>query len=150
MTGETLFRYVLLNPLLRILTKSPNSTLQSTLHALFLPTPFKYLASTSDDTRKRTPEEVLKPGALYAECAVVPLHIPVTSIPAEDNGQGKDRETRRDGSPPHDDGELGGVALGTQVWDDYERELKAWEAQQAVSGVDVTKEEGQPRRSDVD
>ena len=148
MTGETLFRYVLLNPLLRVLTKSPSSTLQSTLHALFLPTPFKYLASTSDDTRKRTPEEVLKPGALYAECAVVPLHIPAASIPAE--GKGKDHETRRDGSPPHDDGELGGVALGTQVWDDYERELKAWEAQQAVSGVDVTtKEEDQSRRSDV-
>ena len=145
MTGEMLVRYVLLNPLLRALTKSPTSTLQSTLHALFLPTPFKYLVSTSDDTRKRTPEEVLKPGALYAECAVVPLHIPVTSRPpADDKGQGKDSETR---GPP-DDGELGGVALGTQVWDDYERELKAWEAAQAVPG-DVTKEEGQSRRSDA-
>ena len=147
MTGETLVRYVLLNPLLRILTKTPTSTLQSTLHALFLPTPFKYLVSTSDDKRKRTPEEVLKPGALYAECAVIPLHIPVISIPpAEDKGQSKDSETR-DGSPP-DDGELGGVALGTQVWDDYERELKAWEAIQVVPG-DVTKEEGQSKRSDA-
>ena len=144
MTGETLARYVLLNPLLRILTKTPTSTLQSTLHALFLPTPFKHLVSTSDDTRKRTPEEVLKPGALYAECAVIPLHIPVISIPpAEDEGQSKDSETRRDGSLPPDDGELGGVALGTQVWDDYERELKAWEATQAVPRVDVTNEEGQ-------
>ena len=138
-------RYVLLNPLLRTFTKSPTSTLQSTLHALFLPTPFKYLASTSDDTRKRTPEEVLKPGALYAECAVVPLHIPVISIPPTgDKGKGKDSGTQRDGSQPPDDGELGGVALGTQVWDDYERELKAWEATQAVPRVDVTNEEGQP------
>jgi len=146
-TGETLVRYVLLNPLLRTLTKSPTSTLQSALHALFLPTPFKYLTSTSG---KRTPEEVLKPGALYAECAVVPLHIPVISIPpAEDKGQGKDSETRRDGSRPPDDGELGGVALGTQVWDDYERELKAWEATQDVPRVDVTNEEGQSRRSDA-
>jgi len=87
---------------------------------------------------------VLKPGALYAECAVIPLHIPVISIaPAEDEGQSKDSETRRDGSLPPDDGELGGVALGTQVWDDYERELKAWEATQAVPRVDVTNEEGQ-------
>jgi len=150
-TGETLVRYVLLNPLLRTLTKSPSSTLQSTLHALFLPTPFKYLASTSDDTRKRTPEEVLKPGALYAECAVVPLHIPVIPLPpAEDKGQGKDSGTQRDGSQPPDDGELGGVALGTQVWDDYERELKSWEATQAVPSVDVTNEEGQQSgRSDA-
>lgn len=87
---------------------------------------------------------MLKPGALYAECAVVPLHIPVAFIPpVENKGKGKDGDTRgRDGSQPPDDGELGGVALGTQVWDDYERELKAWEALQAVPG-DVTKEEGQ-------
>jgi len=105
MTGETLVRYVLLNPLLRTLTKSPTSTLQSTLHVLFLPTPSKYPASTSDDTRKRTPEEVLKLGALYAEWAVVPIHLPVLSIsPAEDKGQGKDTRGR-DGSQPPDDGE---------------------------------------------
>jgi len=67
--------------------------------------------------------------------------------PAEDKGQSKDSETR-DGSQPPDDGELGGVALGTQVWDEYERELKAWEATQVVPG-DVTKEEGQSRGSDA-
>ena len=131
-------RYILLNPLLRILTKSPASTLQSTLHALFLPTPFKSLASTPGDARKRAPEEVLKPGALYAECAVVPVHIPATSVPpVEDKDKTQENKDREDPGTRPDDGELGGVALGMQTWDDYERELKAWEAAEAApAGVD--------------
>ncbi len=73
----------------RILTKSPNSTLQSTLHALFLPTPFKYVSFAPDDPQKRAPEEVLKPGALYAECAVAPIRIPVTlALPEEEKTDG--------------------------------------------------------------
>ena len=123
---------MLLNPVFRILTKSPNSTLQSTLHALFLPTPFKLHNAAADDARKRAPEEVLKPGALYAECAVVPVHIPASSVPrvGGSSEEGKNKEQKRsDGDPPQsDDGELGGVTLGMQVWDDYERELKVWEA----------------------
>ncbi len=124
-------RYIILNPLLRILTKSPSSTLQSTLHALFLPTPFKYLSFAPDDPQKRAPEEVLKPGALYAECAVVPIHIPITlASPAEEKTDGSgDGKTPGSGTTAPDDGELGGVALGMEVWDDYERELKVWEAQ---------------------
>jgi hypothetical protein len=126
-------RYILLNPLLRILTKSPASTLQSTLHALFLPTPFKSLMSTPGDAQKRAPEEVLKPGALYAECAVVPVHIPVTSVPpVEDQDKTQENKDREDPGTRPDDGELGGVALGMQTWDDYERELKAWEATEAA------------------
>ena len=127
-------RYILLNPFLRILTKSPSSTLQSTLHALFLPTPFKYLSFAPDDPQKRAPEEVLKPGALYAECAVAPIRVPTTLAPsteekAEDGGDGK---TPGGDTTAPDDGELGGVALGMEVWDDYERELKVWEAAEAV------------------
>ena len=135
-------RYFLLNPLIRILTKSPTSTLQSTFHALFLPTPFKYLASTPDEARKRAPEEVLKPGALYAECAVVPIHLPVTPIPsAEDKAKGgKNKDTLGGNEARPEDGELGGVALGMQVWDDYEQELKAWEATEAVPEPDARKE----------
>ena len=105
--------------------------MQSTLHALFLPTPFKVFTAAPDDVRKRTPEEVLKPGALYAECAVVPVHIPASSIPRAGgrSEEDKDKEQKHsDGdSPQPDDGELGGVALGMQVWDDYERELKVWD-----------------------
>jgi hypothetical protein len=110
------------------------------LHALFLPTPFKYLASTPDDQRKRAPEEVLKPGALYAECAVVPVRIQVTSILlAKDTAGGsKDEATPGGDETRPDDGELGGVALGMRVWDNYEQDLKAWEA---APPVDVTKED---------
>jgi hypothetical protein len=122
----------LLNPLLRLVTKSPNAALQCTLHALFLPTPFKYLAATSDDPQQRPPEEVLKPGALYAECAVVPVRIPASASPVEDKTSKGGKETKAPDSDfaRSDDGELGGVTLGMQVWDDYERELKAWEAAQ--------------------
>jgi hypothetical protein len=133
------FSYLVLNPLLRLFTKSPKATLQCTLHALFLPTPFKYLQTTSDDPRprKHTAEEVLKPGALYAECAVVPVQItPALSMsPAEDQKAKRGKETQApDGDPPRpDDGELGGVTLGMQVWDDYEQELKAWEAAQPTT-----------------
>jgi hypothetical protein len=130
------FRYILLNPFLRIFTKSPSSALQSTLHALFLPTPFKYLSFAPDDPQKRAPEEVLKPGALYAECAVAPIRIPTTRVvpsaeeKTDDGGDGK--TTPGGGTTAPDDGELGGIALGMEVWDDYERELKVWEAAEAA------------------
>lgn len=124
-------RYILLNPFLRILTKSPSSALQSTLHALFLPTPFKFLSSSPDEAQKRSPEEVLKPGALYAECAVAPIHMPVTLAPrAEEKTDGGG------GTAQRDDGEMGGMALGMEVWDDYERELKVWEAAETAKEAD--------------
>ena len=58
---------------------------------------------------------------------------PATS-PAEDKKpQGGEKTKAHDGEPARpDDGELGGVALGMQVWDDYERDLKAWEAAEAA------------------
>jgi len=128
--------YTVLNPLLRILTKSPASALQSTLHALFLPTPFKSLTKSPNDPEKRAPEEVLKPGSLYAECAVVPVRVRAPASPApaaavQEKTEGdKDTSTAGAGEAAArpDDGELGGVALGMQVWDDYERELKLWES----------------------
>jgi len=128
--------YIILNPFLRIFTKSPSSALQSTLHALFLPTPFKYLSFAPDDPQKRAPEEVLKPGALYVECAVAPIRIPTSRVPpsaeekTDDGGDGK--TTPGGGTTAPDDGELGGIALGMEVWDDYERELKVWEAAEAT------------------
>jgi hypothetical protein len=134
-------RYILLNPFFRILTKSPSSTLQSTLHALFLPTPFKYLSFAPDDPQKRAPEEVLKPGALYAECAVAPMRILKTTVaPAaeEKTDAGGDEKTPGGGTTAPDDGELGGIALGMEVWDDYERELKVWEAAEAAQEANTS------------
>ena len=71
-------RYIILNPVIRVLTKSPASALETVLHALFLPTPFKLAQSdaverqstnehgTATPGPRRTPDEieVLKPGAL--------------------------------------------------------------------------------------
>lgn len=103
--------YMLLQPFLRLLTKSTTSAIQSVLHVLFLPTPFKSNARQATDA----PEEVLKAGALYRECAVVNLRIrsPATADAA-------------DAQVP-DDGELGGVHLGQAVWEGLEGALKEWE-----------------------
>jgi hypothetical protein len=141
------FRYILLNPLFRILTKSPSSTLQSTLHALFLPTPFKYLSFAPDDPQKRAPEEILKPGALYAECAVAPIRIPGTLAPpaGEEKTDGSQNEkTPGGGTAQRDDGEMGGMALGMEVWDDYEQELKRWEAAEAAQEAETRGSGGSP------
>jgi hypothetical protein len=54
------------------LWQSTISAVQSVLHVLFLPTPFKSTPRQGTDA----PEEVLKAGSLYRECAVVNLRIP--------------------------------------------------------------------------
>lgn len=97
--------------MLRLLTKSTTSAVQSVLHVLFLPTPFKSTPRQGTDA----PEEVLKAGALYRECAVVNLRIP--------------SPTTADASELQvpDDGELGGVHLGQAVWEGFEGALKEWE-----------------------
>ena len=87
---------------MRVFTKSPTAAIQSILHVLFLPTPFKLLSQTtfvSTSASKSTsapsastktglpqgpidaslldiPEEVLVSGVLYANCAVV-VNLPV-------------------------------------------------------------------------
>ncbi|KAI0282886.1 hypothetical protein BGY98DRAFT_954104 [Russula aff. rugulosa BPL654] len=62
---------------------------------------------------------VLKPGALYAECAVTPIRIPTTLAPSaeEKTDGGGDRKTPGGGTTAPDDGEY-----CIEVWDDYERE----------------------------
>ncbi|KAI0046462.1 hypothetical protein FA95DRAFT_1560111 [Auriscalpium vulgare] len=141
--GGLLF-YILLNPLLRLITKSPTSALQSVLHALFLPTPFKLLAAIAPDgtPQERSEEEVLKPGALYAECAVVRVNVPPAPVPPENDidpepsAKGKEKAKAEDAPPGQtsrpDDGELGGEVLGTLIWDEYESELKVWEDRAAA------------------
>jgi hypothetical protein len=62
----------------------------------------------------------------------VPVRMPASGSAVEDKKFKGGKETQApDGDLARsDDGELGGVTLGMQVWDDYERELKAWEAAQ--------------------
>ncbi|KAI6043472.1 hypothetical protein EDC04DRAFT_2562686 [Pisolithus marmoratus] len=124
--------YLLLQPLLRILTKSPTSTVQSVLHVLFLPTPFKRIAqSSSTGTRTSgsdTVQEVLKAGALYRECAVVNVQIPVLESSSSTNDRGDPKDTTM-----IDDRELGGVHLGQAVWEVFEARLKEREKQSVPS-----------------
>ncbi|KAJ6468604.1 hypothetical protein C8R47DRAFT_1187951 [Mycena vitilis] len=135
--------YILLYPLLFLLTKSASATLQSVLHVLFLPTPVKIAKSDTPKTKtldvNAEPEEALKPGALYAECAVVKLGVPgpsassVVADPLPDSDKGKTKEgttERKDTTEIEipDDGELGGEAGGRAVWEAYEAGLRGWEA----------------------
>ncbi|KZV91725.1 hypothetical protein EXIGLDRAFT_836931 [Exidia glandulosa HHB12029] len=108
------FIYLLLQPLLRIFAKTPNAAIQSVLHALFAP------RSAAPVIGKEEAVEVLVPGALYADCAVVPF-------------------------PP--DADVHDPAKGVAVWEELELALKAWaseeEAQAAATpaGADGSTEE---------
>ena len=114
-------------------TKAPSSSIQTILHALFLPTPFKLRLSdvgvdhnpnTGSSTKRSsriTSGEILKPGALYADCSVVEVNLkapkaPVTSTQPEGNDLASE-----------DDGEMGGEEIGRSVWERYEAQLKTWE-----------------------
>lgn len=140
------FLYILIQPVLWFLTKSPKAAMQTVLHALFLPTPFKVasgLASTSSTAAYKverptsdTPEEILKPGALYAECAVVKLKVPCLNSSLPDMTEKKDTASRnvevKGGTKSEvlsipEDYEFGGEATGRSIWEAYEAALKAWE-----------------------
>ena len=90
--------YSIRNTFLRILTRSPIPTVQSTLHALFLLTPFKYLSFAPDDPQKRA--------LVCVESITIPKRTLARLEEEKVNGGG-------DGKP-----------LGMEVWDNYERELK--------------------------
>jgi hypothetical protein len=110
------------------------------LHALFLPTPFKSASKSVSRERDDLPEEVLRPGALYRECAVVRLDVRAH--------QDKQNEGSRSGDGEGegglvDDGELGGEVTGRMVWESFEVELKAWEAANPRSLGDARGEEGE-------
>ncbi|KAJ2917686.1 hypothetical protein MD484_g2694, partial [Candolleomyces efflorescens] len=183
--------YLLLQPILRIFTKSPSSAVQTVLHALFLPTPFKSLSmriaeqeaaasssssskedksdsggtdktpsssSSSSPSKLKKPQpvfrEVLKPGALYSDCAVVvSLKVPPPPPPPsssssssgsddmkkdskktkkEKSEKGKAKEKEKEKGEEldisiEDDGDYGGEAVGRVVWEAYEGALKLWE-----------------------
>lgn len=77
-----------------------------------------------------TPGEILKPGALYRECAIIPLVISSvpdpSSAPASEKGKEKAKD-EGEGEKLPDDGELGGEVAGRLVWEGFEKELVEWE-----------------------
>ena len=136
MCTEIWSRYFLLGPLLWLLTRSPRSGIQTVLHGLFLPTPFKSEAHNKAETDELT-VEVLKPGALYADCSVVRVapgaRLP-NQIPSKDGQEKAAKEKGKQTEKPKDksgilpdDGEMGGEPLGREVWENFETALKAWE-----------------------
>ncbi|KAF4598920.1 hypothetical protein EYR38_007333 [Pleurotus pulmonarius] len=114
-----IFFYLLLQPFFRMLTKSTPYAIQSILHALFLPTPFKIVGETSS--------EVLKPGALYSDCAVVPINVLSSRFLVPEDANKSDGAATEEGVTLEDDGEYGGELAGRLVWEGYEHALLAWE-----------------------
>ena len=51
---------------------------------------------------------------------------------------GGDEKTPGGGTTALDDGDVGGIGLGMEVWDDYERELKVCEAAEAAQEANAT------------
>ncbi|KAH6918149.1 hypothetical protein BKA70DRAFT_1416163 [Coprinopsis sp. MPI-PUGE-AT-0042] len=163
--------YLLLQPILRLVTKTPANAMQTILHALFLPTPFKHSGSEEQDSEKpptdkpspaqgeqeppapaprpksTAPLEVLKPGALYRECAVVQLKVPTPTaeqleqLKQQDEAKSSKKKSATNGkakagksSPSveevldlEQDEEYGGEVAGRLVWEAYEDALKIWE-----------------------
>ncbi|KAK7043435.1 hypothetical protein R3P38DRAFT_3177807 [Favolaschia claudopus] len=80
--------------------------------------------------RDAEPEEALKPGALYAECAVVKLDIARGYLDLVDDKEkewaGENMEGKQGKEIP-DDGELGGERAGRAVWEAYEVGVREWE-----------------------
>ncbi|KAI0645008.1 hypothetical protein C8Q79DRAFT_893085, partial [Trametes meyenii] len=126
--------YLVLFLPLMLVTKSSDAALQTLLHVLFLPTELKRAQAKVDAEEEKTPTprrrgnvEVLKPGALYRECAVVPLDVPRPPAPASAPEKGKKGKAPAEASALEDDGEYGGEAVGRAVWEWYEARLKEWE-----------------------
>ena len=103
------------------MSKSPYYAIQTILHALFLPTPYKQAQLGLKDDGSE-PTEILKPGALYSDCSVVRLRLPVLPPPA---GASKSSKSKDADLP--DDKEIGGQETGRLVWESYEQQLKTWD-----------------------
>jgi hypothetical protein len=70
----------------------------------------------------------------------VPIRMPAALAPPAEEKTDSSRNGKAPGggAAQQDDGELGGMGLGMEVWDDYERELKVWEASEAVQETDAS------------
>jgi hypothetical protein len=106
-------------------------------------------------------EEVLLPGALYADCAAVKLQVKIPEEMKEKdrearieaakqkresakNGKGKMREGAaldEEVIDIADDGEYGGELAGRLVWEEYEGALKLWEKENPAKAEEPKKEE---------
>ncbi|KIK03096.1 hypothetical protein K443DRAFT_5676 [Laccaria amethystina LaAM-08-1] len=128
--------YVILQPVLRIFFKSPEMAMQSTLHALFLPTPLK-----------------VPPGTLYRECAVVTLQVSVPEKLALSNPEASPSKKGKGKAGEEvleilDDGEYGGEVAGRLVWEAYEEALKVWGKENPASEEDIKREEERKRKQE--
>jgi len=119
--------YLLLFPIIFLLSKTSFSALQTVLHVLFVPTRAKLRASElslSDPKRAQDPasleEEIrcLVPGGLYANCGVVRVKLP--SVPLNSNAEKKAEKSGEKEEDPSD-------VLGREVWEMMEREIKEWD-----------------------
>jgi hypothetical protein len=116
----------------------------------FSPTPFKVPLQPTQ-VPDAMPEEVLKPGALYRECAVVALKVSVpeklalSNPEASSSKKGKGKAGEEVLEIP-DDGEYGGEVAGRFVWESYEEALKLWEKENPASEEDVKREEERKRK----
>ncbi|KAI0765703.1 hypothetical protein BD413DRAFT_165204 [Trametes elegans] len=152
--GWSLAYFALFLPLF-LFTKSSESALQTLLHVLFLPTPLKraqaQVDAAADEERKAEADrtaaaervekaaeprrpvnvEVVKPGALYRECAVVQMDVPRPPPPPADEKEKKGTKAEESEGILEDDGEYGGEVVGRAVWEWYEARLKQWEAEDA-------------------
>ncbi|KAF7367619.1 hypothetical protein MSAN_00825400 [Mycena sanguinolenta] len=72
------------------------------------------------------PEEALKAGALYAECAVVRMRVPPPPV----SSSAGEKDEGKDG----DEADLGGERAGRAVWEAYEAGLRGWEARAKARG----------------
>jgi len=119
--------YLLLFPIIFLLSKTSFSALQTILHVLFVPTRAKLRSSElslSDPKRAQDPasleEEIrcLVPGGLYANCGVVRVKLPAAPPSKE-----VEKKAEKRGEKEEDPSDV----LGREVWEMMEREIKEWD-----------------------
>ena len=112
--------------------------IQSVLHALFLPRPFKVPVQPTQ-VPDAMPEEVLTQGALDRECALVALQVSVPEKLALSDAKASSlpKGAGEEVLEIPGDGEYGGEVAGRLVWEAYEEALKVWEKENPASEEDV-------------
>jgi hypothetical protein len=117
-------RYLLFFPLFFLYTKSSFSAIQTILHVLFVPTRAKYRFSEMPSEGHQESTEVLartlRPGALYANCRVVRVALPIPPVSEKDARSGEEGKKGAPEESPAD-------TLGRRVWEMMEKELKVWD-----------------------